>query len=103
MSPLGGPQDSNSNSGSMGVDTDRETDDSTCLSNCASDSGAVGRRDETAGAELVSPVRLASDFAGCTGRRLQASSHSVAQPTTKAPHHTHREDGLRESIRFAKH
>jgi hypothetical protein len=103
ISPLGGPPDSSSKSGSMGADTDRETEDSTCLSNCASDSAAVGCRGEAAGEALPAGVRVACDSSGCTERLRQASKTTMAQTAAKTPTNNTRPNILRGFMRFAEH
>lgn len=86
----------------MGTDTDRETDDSTCLSNCASDPAFVGCRDE-ADHEALRSGAVVRDSPDGRERLSEASQTPLAQAAAETPTTNMRPTNLREFIRFAKH
>jgi hypothetical protein len=101
-SPLGGPQDSSCKS-SMGADTDCETNDSTCLSNCASDSAAVGCRGEAAGGALPAGPEWLAIPRTARGGSDKPTIQPWRKPRPQTATNNMGPDILRGFIRFAKH
>jgi hypothetical protein len=86
----------------MRADTDPETDDSTYLSNCASDSALVTCRGE-ADHEALRAVGVVRDSPDGRERLSEASQTTMAQGAAKTPTMNLRPNNLRGFIRFAKH